>query len=140
MYYIDLQPFEDFMKERNLVPEKYRSFYVRWVRRFLLSEFNAQELAEKDQITCYLDQLSRDGSVQDWQVNQAEQAVKSVEIYKHVTIHTLRHSFATHLLLQGVNIREVQELLRHKHVETTMIYTHVMRDLGDKPTSPLDML
>ena len=68
------------------------------------------------------------------------QAVKSAEIYKHVTIHTLRHSFATHLLMSGTNIREVQELLGHKHVETTMIYTHVMRDLGDKPKSPLDSL
>lgn len=69
-----------------------------------------------------------------------KQAVKSVEIYKHVTVHTLRHSFATHLLMAGTNIREVQELLGHKNVETTMIYTHVMRDLGDKPKSPLDLL
>ena len=76
MYHIDLQPFEDFMKARNLVPEKYRSFYARWVRRFLLSEFNAQDLAAKDKVACFLDQLARDSKVQEWQVNQAEQAVR----------------------------------------------------------------
>jgi integron integrase len=49
-------------------------------------------------------------------------AVKKAGIPKHATVHTLRHSFATHLLMNGVNIREVQELLGHKNVETTMIY------------------
>lgn len=67
-------------------------------------------------------------------------AVSSADIAKHVTIHTLRHSFATHLLMQGVNIREVQELLGHKNVDTTMIYTHVVRAMSARPQSPLDML
>lgn len=70
----------------------------------------------------------------------AKNAVKQAGIYKHVTVHTLRHSFATHLLMNGVNIREIQTLLGHKNVETTMIYTHVLRDISNAPRSPLDDL
>ena len=67
-------------------------------------------------------------------------AVKKAGIVKHVSVHTLRHSFATHLLQGGVNIREIQDLLGHKSVETTMIYTHVLRDMTHAPQSPLDAL
>ena len=67
-------------------------------------------------------------------------AVKEAGIVKHATVHTLRHSFATHLLMKGVNIREIQALLGHKSVETTMIYTHVLRDMSNAPQSPLDAL
>jgi integrase len=67
-------------------------------------------------------------------------AVATAELAKHATVHTLRHSFATHLLMKGVNIREVQDLLGHKNVETTMIYTHVLRDMANAPVSPLDDL
>jgi integron integrase len=76
MQYLDLQEFEDFIKTRNLVDEKYRSFYISWVRRFLQSEFSVDELSGKDRQVCFSDQLNRDSSVQDWQVRQAEQAVK----------------------------------------------------------------
>ncbi len=72
--------------------------------------------------------------------NAVAAAVRKAAIPKHVTVHTLRHSFATHLLMNGVNIREIQELLGHKNVETTMIYTHVMRDMTTAPKSPLDLL
>jgi len=59
-------------------------------------------------------------------------AFRAAGIVKHATPHTLRHSFATHLLMNGVNIREIQDLLGHKNVETTMIYAHVLRGYGQR--------
>lgn len=67
-------------------------------------------------------------------------ALRKSGIPKHASVHTLRHSFATHLLQSGVNIREVQSLLGHKNVETTMVYTHVLRNMSNAPQSPLDAL
>lgn len=67
-------------------------------------------------------------------------ACKRVGIHKPATPHTLRHSFATHLLQGGYDIRTVQELLGHENVTTTMVYTHVLNRGGLGVASPLDTM
>jgi len=69
-----------------------------------------------------------------------KQAEKKTGINKRVGCHTLRHSFATHMLEGGLNIRVLQELMGHADVKTTEIYTHVIKKDINKLESPLDKL
>jgi len=106
--------------------------------------------AEREWIWQYVfpsDRLSvdpRSGSVRRHHADESglqkavRQAAKATGITKHVSPHTFRHSFATHLLENHYDIRTVQELLGHKDVKTTMIYTHVLQRGGLAVRSPLD--
>ncbi|HIE07629.1 MAG TPA: integron integrase [Desulfarculaceae bacterium] len=85
--------------------------------------------------------LTRRHHVDPSVVNKAiKRAVRLVGIDKRITAHTFRHSFATHLLQRGTDIRTIQALLGHNDVKTTEIYTHLLRQGGQGVVSPLDDL
>ncbi len=73
-------------------------------------------------------------------IRHIKRAAKAARIPKRVTVHTLRHSLATHLLEAGYDIRTIQELLGHTNLQTTMIYTHVAAKNTIGVKSPLDQL
>ena len=115
----------------NALATKYPNAHWEWIWQYV---FPAQKLS-KDPRT---DELRRHHADPSGLQRAVKKAARSAGIKKRVSCHTFRHSFATHLLENGYDIRTVQDLLGHKHVSTTMIYTHVLRRGGRGVRSPLD--
>jgi integrase/recombinase XerD len=104
---------------------------VRGIAKYLEAEHPHRWLFEGTNGDC----LSQRGT--QWAVSQA---VKKAGIIKEVSTHTLRHSYATHLLEQGLDIVTIKELLGHAAIETTMIYLHIAKPSANTAFSPLDNL
>ncbi len=142
-----LPEFQEFLRSRCIVNEQYISFYAHWSSKFLAFSNTNENLNYDLRIEKFLNQLKTEKNIADWQVKQAEEALR---LYVHSFLDENKTALYPNApqtdekpfdVSKTINkIREVQQLLGHKNVETTMIYTHVIRDMSNAPKSPLDSL
>lgn len=146
-----VEPLRRVMKSRGVLHERdlERGEASVWLPHALGRKFPAAHHEFKWQFLFASAKLSRDPRSGRWHrhhlhgstfAEHLRGAVRAAGILTHVTAHTFRHSFATHLLASGTDIRTIQELLGHSDIATTMIYTHVLTRKDITVVSPLDRL
>ena len=117
----------------DALTEKYPNAPTEWRWQYV---FPSTQLSEDPRSGVVRRHHRSDSAVQ----RAVKQAADAAGIEKHATCHTLRHSFATHLLQDGTDVRTIQTLLGHEDLSTTMKYVHVLEQSGAAVTSPLDTL
>lgn len=135
LHHSDLQKGNGRAPLPNALNRKYRNAEKDWIWQFIFPSSKLSKNPRSDSQKLYRYHL-HESTVQ----RAVKTAAKVSQVAKRVNPHIFRHSFATHLLEDGVNIRTIQELLGHKDVQTTMIYTHVANFNSRSIVSPLDSL